>query len=104
MLPIIQAALADARPLAHNGYKVTMAAGAAAARHRRGGRCGMSIGTRRTRIEGPLKVTGAAKYAADNYPAGLLHAVLVGSPRAPGTADGDRSRRARRRCPGVRGS
>ena len=54
-------------------------------RHRRGGRCGMSVGTRRTRIEGSLKVTGAAKYAADNYPAGLLHAVLVGSPRASGT-------------------
>ena len=45
----------------------------------------MSVGTRRTRIEGSLKVTGAAKYAADNYPAGLLHAVLVGSPRASGT-------------------
>jgi xanthine dehydrogenase YagS FAD-binding subunit len=29
VLPIIQAALADARPLAHNGFKVTMAAGAA---------------------------------------------------------------------------
>ena len=28
--PILMAALADARPLAHNGYKVTMAAGAAA--------------------------------------------------------------------------
>jgi xanthine dehydrogenase YagR molybdenum-binding subunit len=45
----------------------------------------MSVGTRRRRIEGSLKVTGAAKYAADNYPAGLLHAVLVGSPRAAGT-------------------
>jgi xanthine dehydrogenase YagS FAD-binding subunit len=29
VLPIIQAALAEARPLAHNGFKVTMAAGAA---------------------------------------------------------------------------
>jgi xanthine dehydrogenase YagS FAD-binding subunit len=29
VLPIIQAALADARPLAHNGFKVTMAVGAA---------------------------------------------------------------------------
>ena len=45
----------------------------------------MSVGTRRTRIEGSLKVTGAAIYAADNYPAGLLHAMLVGSPRAAGT-------------------
>ena len=30
----------------------------------------MSIGQPTRRVEGPLKVTGAAKYAADNYPAG----------------------------------
>lgn len=36
------------------------------------------------RLEAPLKVTGTAKYAADHYPAGALHAVIVGSPIAAG--------------------
>jgi xanthine dehydrogenase YagR molybdenum-binding subunit len=44
----------------------------------------MSIGQPTRRIEGPLKVTGTAKYAADNYLEGLLHAVLVGAPVAAG--------------------
>ncbi len=44
----------------------------------------MSVGQAKTRVEAPLKVTGAAKYAADVYPAGALHAVLVGSPVAAG--------------------
>ncbi len=44
----------------------------------------MSIGQPTRRVEGPLKVTGTAKYAADNYPAGALHAVMVGSPVAAG--------------------
>lgn len=39
----------------------------------------MSIGQPTRRVEGPLKVTGAAKYAADNHPADMLHAVMVGS-------------------------
>ncbi|HWI87389.1 MAG TPA: molybdopterin cofactor-binding domain-containing protein, partial [Sphingomonas sp.] len=44
----------------------------------------MSIGTATLRVEGPVKVTGAARYAADNYPAGVLHAAIVGSPVAAG--------------------
>ena len=44
----------------------------------------MSIGRPTRRVEGPLKVTGAAKYAADVYPDGTLHAVMVGSPAAAG--------------------
>lgn len=40
----------------------------------------MSIGQPTPRVEGPLKVTGAAKYAADNHPDGMLYAVIVGSP------------------------
>lgn len=45
----------------------------------------MSIGQPTRRVEAPVKVTGAAKYAADTYPAGTLHAVIVGSPVAAGT-------------------
>ena len=36
------------------------------------------------RVEAPLKVTGAARYAADHAPPGTLHAVLVGAPVAAG--------------------
>lgn len=38
-----------------------------------------------TRIEAPDKVTGAARYAADHRPDGVLHATLVGAPVAKGT-------------------
>ena len=44
----------------------------------------MSIGQATRRVEGPQKVTGAARYAADVYPTGTLHAVIVGSPVAAG--------------------
>src|SRR5204863_3390604 len=44
----------------------------------------MSIGQATRRVEGPRKVTGAARYAADNYPDDTLHAVMVGSPIAAG--------------------
>ena len=44
----------------------------------------MSIGQPTRRVEGALKVAGAAKYAADHYPAGVLHAVIVGAPVAAG--------------------
>ena len=44
----------------------------------------MSIGQATRRVEGARKVTGAARYAADNYPDGTLHAVMVGSPLAAG--------------------
>jgi len=42
----------------------------------------------RPRIEGPLKLTGAARYAADHQPDGVLHAVLVGAPVAAGRLHG----------------
>jgi xanthine dehydrogenase YagR molybdenum-binding subunit len=46
------------------------------------------IGTGIRRLDGRLKVTGAAKYAADNRSARQMHAVLVGSPIAAGTLTG----------------
>ncbi len=42
----------------------------------------------RIRVEGPLKLTGAARYAADHRPVGVLHAVLVGAPVAAGRLRG----------------
>jgi xanthine dehydrogenase YagR molybdenum-binding subunit len=48
------------------------------------GRHGASIGQPLTRRDGFLKVTGAARYAADNHPPGLLHAVLATSSIARG--------------------
>jgi len=53
-------------------------AGPAHARH------GSSIGQPLTRRDGILKVTGAARYAADNHPPGMLHAVLAVSSIARG--------------------
>jgi xanthine dehydrogenase YagR molybdenum-binding subunit len=47
-------------------------------------RHGSNIGQPLTRREGVLKVTGAARYAADNQPAGMLHAVLAVSSIARG--------------------
>ena len=47
-------------------------------------RHGSSIGQPLTRRDGILKVTGQARYAADNHPAGLLHAVLAVSGIARG--------------------
>ncbi|HLH90588.1 MAG TPA: xanthine dehydrogenase family protein molybdopterin-binding subunit [Xanthobacteraceae bacterium] len=41
-----------------------------------------------SRVEAPLKVTGAAKYAADHTPPGTLHAVLVGAPAPAGRITG----------------
>lgn len=37
------------------------------------------IGTPLNRVDGPAKVTGKARYAADHNPAGLLHGHLVGA-------------------------
>jgi len=42
-------------------------------------RHGSSIGQPLTRRDGHLKVTGGARYAADNHPDGMLYAVLAGS-------------------------
>ena len=47
-------------------------------------RHGSSIGQPLTRRDGVLKVTGAAKYAADHHPPGMLYAVLAVSSIARG--------------------
>jgi xanthine dehydrogenase YagR molybdenum-binding subunit len=47
-------------------------------------RHGSNIGQPLTRREGMLKVTGAAKYAADQHPPGMLYAVLATSSIARG--------------------
>src|SRR6266403_3946411 len=47
-------------------------------------RHGSNIGQPLTRRDGVLKVTGKARYAADNHPAGMLHAVLAVSSIARG--------------------
>lgn len=54
----------------------------------------MSIGKPTRRVESLVKVTGAAKYAADTYPVGTLHAVMVGSPVAAGIITEIDTRRA----------
>jgi xanthine dehydrogenase YagR molybdenum-binding subunit len=46
-----------------------------------------SVGTPVSRVDGPLKVTGAARYAADNPVPDFLHAVLVCSTVAAGSVD-----------------
>jgi xanthine dehydrogenase YagR molybdenum-binding subunit len=47
-------------------------------------RHGSNLGQPLTRRDGLLKVTGAARYAADNHPPGMLYAVLAGSNIARG--------------------
>src|ERR1700712_3463815 len=47
-------------------------------------RMGSSIGQPLTRREGVLKTTGAARYAADNHPPGMVHAALAVSSIARG--------------------
>ena len=47
-------------------------------------RHGSSIGQPLTRRDGMLKVTGGARYAADNHPPGMLHAVMAVSSIARG--------------------
>jgi len=47
-------------------------------------RHGSNIGQPLTRRDGVLKVTGGARYAADNHPPGMLHAVLAVSSIARG--------------------
>ena len=48
-------------------------------------RHGANIGQPLTRRDGFLKVTGRARYAADNHPPGMLHAVLAVSSIARGS-------------------
>jgi xanthine dehydrogenase YagR molybdenum-binding subunit len=45
-------------------------------------------GPGRPRVEAPLKLTGAARYAADHRPDGVLQAILVGAPVAAGRLRG----------------
>src|SRR6202011_4416116 len=47
-------------------------------------RHGSNIGQPLTRREGVLKVKGEARFAADNHPSGMLHAVLAVSSIARG--------------------
>jgi xanthine dehydrogenase YagR molybdenum-binding subunit len=47
-------------------------------------RHGSNVGQPLTRRDGILKVTGRARYAADNHPPGMLYAVVVGSSIACG--------------------
>jgi len=47
-------------------------------------RHGSSIGQPLTRRDGSLKVTGGARFAADNHPPGMLYAVLAVSSIARG--------------------
>ncbi|ACA16999.1 aldehyde oxidase and xanthine dehydrogenase molybdopterin binding [Methylobacterium sp. 4-46] len=51
-------------------------------------RHGSNLGQPLTRRDGTLKVTGAARYAADHHPEGLLHAVLATSSIARGRVAG----------------
>ena len=51
-------------------------------------RHGSSIGQPVTRQDGPLKVTGQARYAADNHPDGMLFAVMAVSTVARGRVAG----------------
>jgi xanthine dehydrogenase YagR molybdenum-binding subunit len=50
-------------------------------------RMGSSIGQPLTRREGVLKVTGAARYAADHHPEGMVYAVLAVSSIARGRVE-----------------
>jgi CO/xanthine dehydrogenase Mo-binding subunit len=63
----------------------------------------MSIGKLLPRIDGPIKVTGSARYTADLRVPNMLHAVFVtasvpaGRNRSGAQAKGDRNLRHRRR-------
>jgi xanthine dehydrogenase YagR molybdenum-binding subunit len=75
-------------------HEITLTKSPAHLRH------GSNIGQPLTRREGILKVTGAARYAADNHPPGMLYAVLATSSIARGrvvSLDVD----AAKACPGV---
>jgi xanthine dehydrogenase YagR molybdenum-binding subunit len=59
------------------------------------------VGKARPRIDGPLKVTGTAKYTSDHSFPGMLYAVPVGATIASGTIQAIDTARARQ-MPGVR--
>ena len=59
------------------------------------------IGKSQPRVDGPLKVTGSAKYTSDHGFPGMLYAVPVGATVASGTIEAIDTARARQ-MPGVR--
>src|SRR6202163_4027339 len=59
------------------------------------------IGKARARVDGPLKVTGTARYATDHNFPGMLYAVPVGATIAKGKVKAIDTSRARQ-MPGVR--
>ncbi|MDF2824417.1 MAG: aldehyde oxidase, partial [Mycobacterium sp.] len=62
-----------------------------------------SVGQPVNRVEGPDKVTGRARYTADNNLADLLHGVLVQSEIAHGRVLEESLRAAAERCSGAPG-
>ena len=64
-------------------------------------RHGSNIGQPLTRRDGVLKVTGGAPYAADNHPAGMLHAVAGGQPASRAAASPSLDVAAAKAHPGV---
>jgi xanthine dehydrogenase YagR molybdenum-binding subunit len=40
---------------------------------------GAPLGSRQSRIDGPAKITGSARYAVEHHPANMAHAVIVQS-------------------------
>ncbi len=59
-----------------------------------------AVGTARDRVDGPAKVTGAARYTGDFHPAGMAHGVIVPSAIARGSVDSIGAEAARA-LPGV---
>ena len=57
------------------------------------------IGKPRPRVDGPLKVTGSAKYTSDFHLAGMLYAVPVGATIAKGEIKTSENCRGREQCP-----
>jgi xanthine dehydrogenase YagR molybdenum-binding subunit len=55
----------------------------------------VGIGTPLSRVEGPAKVTGQARYAGEHFPAGMLYGVIVSATIAKGRITGIDDRAAR---------
>ena len=80
--------MADARPLSHNDFKVPLAKAvlieALTAAAKAACRMSARIGQPTLRVEGRAKVTGAARYAAEQTLPDLHHAVIVPATVAAG--------------------
>ena len=91
----------DARPLAHNAFKIELAQRVALRALANRGRTRMNaIGQPMSRADGRLKVTGGARYTADVPLGGAAHAAIVHSTIANGRSDIDRYSAAEK-APGV---